>query len=52
MRAQMLTLIGVIVVVCLGMSTAEGRAAEDFRLGAPPALTESGILDYVVPRFP
>ncbi|MFN3209440.1 MAG: hypothetical protein ACE369_10650 [Roseovarius sp.] len=33
------------------MSTADGRAAEDFRLAAPPSLTESGLLDYVLPRF-
>ncbi len=51
MRGQSLTLICVIVAVCLGMSTAGGRAAENFRLGAPPPLTESGLLDFVLPRF-
>ncbi|QFT98862.1 hypothetical protein FIU85_16220 [Roseovarius sp. THAF8] len=51
MRGQFLSLVCVIVVVCLGMSTAEGRADEDFRLGAPPPLIESGLLEYVLPRF-
>lgn len=51
MRGRMLTLIAGILSVCFGISAGEGRATEGFRLGAPAPLMDSGLLDYVLPRF-
>jgi hypothetical protein len=44
-----------IVSTCLALASMLGpvsvAAAEDVRLAVPPSLMESGLLDYVVPRF-
>lgn len=46
---------GFVFILCLAMllplMAGKARAADEVRLSAPQALTDSGLLDYVLPRF-
>ncbi|WP_412505847.1 hypothetical protein [Roseovarius sp. SYSU LYC5161] len=46
-----LTPLAVVLLVAALVPPANGRAAEGFRLVAPQALVDSGLLKYVLPRF-
>jgi ABC-type tungstate transport system permease subunit len=39
------------LALILPISAAKARAADDLRLAAPQVLQDSGLLQYVVPRF-